>query len=533
MQRQDEVFSNTSRCSIIVYEDIRHWDIVLLYVLNRRLWQPNLVSVKSEEDHSRRVKYARKKRNGNRCPQAAALKTSWFVESMPPQVALIICIIFVFWLLRLDHKQAPKVSFVLWIPTIWMLINTSKPLGVWFSMGVGGGLRSVEEGSPLDQALFMTILFIGLIILARRGFNLSAALGNNVLLMLLISYMLVSILWSDIPFVSFKRWSREFIAIVMAFLVATEPEPRQAVQNLLRRIIYILIPFSYVLIHYFPKYGRGYHQWEGTAMWIGVATQKNGLGMICALSAFYLITSFIRRRQGKDVPATRYQNYLEAFLLFLTIWLMGGPNHNISYSVTANLSLLVGLSTFIGLSWLKRKGILIGPTALAVIVAFIVIYGTVTPFVGKLALADITSSLGRDEGLTGRDEIWAELVPLTMERPILGYGFGGFWTSSAIEKARIASAHNGYLDLILNLGFVGHIFFFMFLLSCCWKANRVMNDNFDWGIYLLCYLLMAVVHNIAESSAVVLTGKILVVALMLSVSSMASPSKDHLFWRKV
>src|SRR3989304_5359380 len=41
-RRQDRVFSNTLRCSIIGYAGIRHWGIVPRYVLSRRPRWPNL-----------------------------------------------------------------------------------------------------------------------------------------------------------------------------------------------------------------------------------------------------------------------------------------------------------------------------------------------------------------------------------------------------------------------------------------------------------------------------------------------------------
>ena len=96
----------------------------------------------------------------------------------------------------------------------------------------------------------------------------------------------------------------------------------------------------------------------------------------------------------------------------------------------------------------------------------IIVYGTITPFLAELPIYDVSSTLGREETLTGRTIIWAKLIPFVMQTPIFGNGFGGFWTSSIRENIAL-SAHNGYLDTILNTGFVGHILFSIFLLSCC------------------------------------------------------------------
>ena len=441
---------------------------------------------------------------------------------MSPQVALIACTFFVLWLLCLDHKQSPKVSPAMWIPTIWMLVTVSKPLGLWFETG-----GDMESGSLLDRTFLTIPLCLALIILLRRQFNLSNAIRENVWLMLLIGYMLASIAWSDLPYLSLKRWIREVIAIVMAFLILSEPEQHQAMQSMFRRTIYVLIPLSYILIHYFPEYGRQYDKWTGGVMWCGVATQKNGLGLLCLIAAFFLIWSFIRRRQGRDIPATGYQTYLEAFIFIVTLWLMGGPKHNFSYSVTSNVTFILGLSVLIGLSWMKKHGAVIGPKVLIVIVALIIGCGTVTPFIGKLYLGDIPSAFERTSTLTGRSGIWAKLIPFAMERPTWGYGFGGFWTDAMRKLIDDPHAHNGYLDIILNLGFIGHIFISMFLLSCCRKAQREVTQNFDWGILFICYLVMAVTHNIAESSIVGITGTLPAFVLFLAVSSTAAATNKN------
>ncbi len=141
-------------------------------------------------------------------------------------VAFIICVVFILWLLLIESKQSPNVSLVLWIPTIWMLYIASKPLAIWF-----GYEGNPDEGSPLDRNFLSALLCLNLIILVWRKFNWSNAIKKKCLVMLLMGYMLVSILWSDIPFVSLKRWIRELVAVSMAFLVLTEPEPKQAVES--------------------------------------------------------------------------------------------------------------------------------------------------------------------------------------------------------------------------------------------------------------------------------------------------------------
>ena len=434
---------------------------------------------------------------------------------MPSQLALIICTIFVLFLLRLDRKQSPGVSFALWIPTIWMLVIASRPLGLWFQSGAA----TIEEGSKLDRGFLIVLFCLGLIILTKRKFNWSNSIKENIWLMLLIVYMLVSILWSDVPFISLKRWSRQVIALVMAFILLTETDPRKALESLFRRIIYILIPFSYILIHYFGEYGRLYVHHEGVMMWTGVTLHKNSLSQLCLFAVFFLSWTFIKRLHGRNTSAVKYQTYFEVFVLILTFWILGGPNHVFTYSATTTVALTLGLSAFIVLLWEKKRGAMFGQKVLIVLIGFFFIYGTITPFAGRLTGIDVSSALNREDTLTGRTGIWAKLIPVAMQHPLLGHGFGGFWTAEARELYKISSSHNGYLGVLLEIGLVGLLLYAIFLLSSFRKAQRVMIQDFYWGAFWICFLLMTVAYNIAESSLNTFSAKFMAVIFLLTVSS--------------
>lgn len=213
---------------------------------------------------------------------------------MPPPLALLICTIFVVLLLKLEHKQFPEAPHALWIPTIWMLLILSKPLGIWFS---SGGV-DMESGSPLDRVFLNGIFCLALLILIIRYVNGARAPQGNIWVLILLGYMLLSILWSDMPYTSFKRWFRELIAVIMALLVSTEPNPRQAVECMLRRITYILIPFSLLLIKYYPHFGVEYAHWSGMQMWIGVALQKNSMALLCIISFFLPCVEALQKMAG-------------------------------------------------------------------------------------------------------------------------------------------------------------------------------------------------------------------------------------------
>jgi len=431
---------------------------------------------------------------------------------MPPILAFTICTAFVLWLLHLESKQkSPDVSFAFWIPTIWMLVNCSKPLGIW--LGIGGA--DMEAGSPLDRAFLLCLAFFSIIISVKRHIIWTEIVKSNIWIVVLVLYMLISILWSDIPFVSFKRWTRDLIAIIICFSISTERNPYEAFQCLFRRLIYILIPFSLLLIKYYPQLGVNYST-TGKRMWMGVGLHKNSMSELCILFILFFMWTFIRRWRGRDKAVVWYQIHVELFLLGLTIYIFMGPQHTLTNSATSLISLIVAIMVLIYLGWLKQRGTLLNKYALAIIIAFIIVYATVTPFLGGLKGIDISSAVGRNEDLTGRSEIWARLIPYVSAKPILGHGFGGFWTDAMRANIMAAHPHNGYLDIILNIGFVGLFLFSMFLIKNCLNAGEEMTKDFDWGILWLCFLMITVLHNISETSAISFRSTNISVLLLLS-----------------
>ncbi len=156
---------------------------------------------------------------------------------------------------------------------------------------------------------------------------------------------------------------------------------------------------------------------------------------------------------------------------------------------------------------------------LMAVTVFIVFFGVVTVFISGSTIGFFASSAGRDATLTGRTLVWTSLLPVVMDNPILGKGFGGFWTSRTREIYEISGAHSGYLDVLLGTGFIGLILLTMFLLSSCRKAHRELSRDLSWGLLWICYLILVLIHNIGESSVDSFTMQLTAILLFFTVCS--------------
>jgi O-antigen ligase len=409
-----------------------------------------------------------------------------------PQIALLLTIIFIIFILYIEREQNKHISKALWIPSLWLLYTGSKGLGYYLNLKT-----TIEAGSPPDRYFLIFLGIIAIIILLRRNLPLIEIIKRNQLFTIIILYMLISISWSQWPVISLKRWGREVIAFLMAGLLVSEQFPIKAFVSILRRIIYISLPFSILLIKYYPLYGREYNRWTGELMWIGVASQKNGLAMLCSLSAVFLIWSIWQNISIWPSVKSKLIILIDIFMLLLAIYLMMGPRRTFTYSSTSFLSLLTGLITIILLKFSIHKAIDIKKKLLSIAI-IIIILGTLMPFIGKIPLKTLPQILGRDSTLTGRTQIWTSLIRYAKRNIFLGYGFGGFWTT-ALRETIAANAHSGYLDTILELGVTGLFIFSFFLISIINKATKLIENEWSIFLFFVSIVFMYLVHNISET----------------------------------
>src|SRR5262245_40334803 len=147
-----------------------------------------------------------------------------------PQVALVSCLIFIFYIFRKDFKTCPRFSKALWVPLIWMFLAGSRYVSQWLSLSAPvTSVDSYSEGSPVDRIVFFSLVAIGVLILSRRDIAWNELLYENTWLVLYLLYCLASIGWSDEPFVLLKRWTKDLGNPIMALIVLTEAQPYEAV----------------------------------------------------------------------------------------------------------------------------------------------------------------------------------------------------------------------------------------------------------------------------------------------------------------
>jgi exopolysaccharide production protein ExoQ len=322
---------------------------------------------------------------------------------------------------------------------------------------------------------------------------------------------IVSTAWSDAPLLTVRRsvflLGSTFIGIYLAERFSLEQLTRWLAQALC-----LLMMGSIFLYLVAPASAIDYTAYDGA--WKGLTVHKNTFGGNMAIAVAVLL--LVRFRHFRWL---RYVFLLTAAILLL-----------LSRSATS----LVGCLLVVSMMPLwrlirshekaRRLGYAITMFATCAVIYFM--------WIDRGLLLRV---LGRDFTLTGRTDLWHLVLSAIYAHPILGYGYGAFWSGMKGEVLNIyiasrwlpMSAHNGYLELLLSFGIVGVPLLLYFLARSLRTAKDYIGTNEDrLSLWPISYLVLFLFHNFFESHLLE-TRSLEFLILAMVVTSLAVRTSDR------
>jgi O-antigen ligase len=251
--------------------------------------------------------------------------------------------------------------------------------------------------------------------------------------------------WSQDPVLSERRAMPFALATIFALYLAVRHPLRRTLALL--EIAFVLLAIgSAVLALGFPPLGldasTGHH-----GDWQGVFTQKNACGRAMVFATAVVLAQGKVSRRG-----------IASLTIFAIVLGMSG-----SRGAWAIEALLLSVAACHRVLCRCTR-----PSRLA-LAALIAIASAGLGIAGKVYFPVLASLMGRDPTLTGRTAIWRQVWIEILKRPWLGYGFSAFWrgTKGASFEVVVAlkfvlfHAHNGFLEIWLELGLAGLMLFIL------------------------------------------------------------------------
>lgn len=341
-------------------------------------------------------------------------------------------------------------------------------------------VADIASSNIVNQIVFSSLFVLSIISLIPKFDELVSLIRREKFLFLFLFWCLLSILWSDYKFVTFKRLFQTLTAtlVISSFLLH-----HGGGKNLVKHIRIILLPYLILSLAAClfiagakdPQFGY----------WRGFAFTKNVFGQVTVIC---IILSFITFRNSKKMMKS-----IAVLMILISFSLLFG-----SRSSTSIISVVVILA----LGFLTSADEIFKPIGLGKTVSFFVM-ATLFFIIIAVAYFDpdlwkaIPEAAGKDVSFTGRTDLWSYIILEIQKHPLLGAGYQAFWVVESPNVLMLYEvftwlpnqAHNGYLDMINEVGLIGFIIFLAMIFYYFLNVIR-MKEKHTWVWIVIAVLII-------------------------------------------
>lgn len=374
----------------------------------------------------------------------------------------------------------------------FLLVVIAAPM-----MQIKENVRYTGQGDLAREIAFVVVLAMALVATqgaqgaqgVRRFFNVPVTLA------LALGWCWLSMVWAMNPDVTIRRLLLTTMIVVIIFNLAQALRFEETVR-IVRRVFVITLAASYAAVLLAPSIGI--HRAADVAgigidpdligCWKGVLAHKNYAGVACA---FTVILFTFDARGMRLLPRAAV---ILGALLFL-------------YKTRSKTSAGILVAAIV-CGWLFT---MYNPRRRVAVVSIIVVVAAAIAIFVYYDWDALSAPFNRPDAFTGRVQIWKVLVEYHSDHP-LGSGYGSFWNigpdrqmlhyvKSTNWVAGQPQAHNGYLDLLVQLGMPGLILGILaFIVAPIGRLLVSLEARRAQGGMLLAMIIFSAGHNFTESS---------------------------------
>lgn len=328
----------------------------------------------------------------------------------------------------------------------------------------------------LKHALYLAVIAL---LLMRARASLSVA-ARDWGLWLLIGLLLASPLWSDEATWALKRAAVMTQTTAFGLYLASRFSVREQLAMFRTIIVVALLVFaaSAVLdpVQSFSTPGYDF-------AFRGPLPHKNEVARLMALAVPALLLGLVEpggRRWPRGLALT-------AAVLFL-----GLSNSLGGVLVAVMLCSVVALRRFVASSGVW---VVVAPPLLVLVASIAAASGL---------LNGLLEAIGKDPTLSARTEIWSRSIQLISERPLLGQSVASFWQQAIVDDTGMwfPNAHNGYLQLTIDLGLIGLGLFLFQLSTTLVRALSWTQQRDRAAVWPYCLAAFVLVYNLWEVATI-------------------------------
>jgi exopolysaccharide production protein ExoQ len=340
-----------------------------------------------------------------------------------------------------------------------------------------------KPGDKVTETLNLLAIVVSLLLLWWGTSRLHRPRFNRVLPLMVAGLLVSSVLWSVTPDLTITRSIAYFFTVVGA-IGTVETLDTDEVMKFSAFIGALSAAVSLLL--YFVHPDAVISEFGGFR---GLFSQKNTLGQA-------MMVGVLGGLHGIRIGNSHRLRYIGVIALCTVVAFL-------SKSATAMLAIFAFFTFhFIGGLYIKGGGC-------RLMSLWLTIVGSLCFVLVMMNIDLVFSFLEKDSTLTGRTELWPYVVDAIFEKPMLGWGFTAFWSITNPRAGEISSmvgwsmaipeAHNGLLEILLDVGVVGVAIFVFLWLRNLIMAVKCMNEaGAAVGVSSLLFLIGILVIGVSE-----------------------------------
>ncbi len=346
-------------------------------------------------------------------------------------------------LIENEYKYRNMMRIVIFISllSIFFMMQYSPNIIEGFTFDLDQMVKGYEHGSIYRKVSIVALGVIGVLgLFLRRKNDLTFRFVPGLAIVFYLIYACSSVVWAEDPYLTFKRTISVLILCLCVWMVLRIFTLRDMLLFLIATSgTYILIGFVYeIATGKFSPLKEGYR--------FAGMFHPNSLGLCCAL--LFIACISMSSTTGRQ----------------RTIWLVAAFLALTCLVLTKSRTSLVAAGFAVVSSWMlvmtmrqRLILLLVGSWSLCLLVLLVGDDIFITAWKAIL--------LGRGDSdtatLSGRTMLWEQCLEYAANRPILGFGLGGFWSAQHVFEIStdqgwsVGIGHSTYIDQLLELGSIG------------------------------------------------------------------------------
>lgn len=356
------------------------------------------------------------------------------------------------------------------------------------------------EGDSTSLTIWMVLLFGSTYLVIknwRQVRELLAAVNRPFLYFVVLASL--SVLWSIEPAITLKRVARLYIIVLVSMAFASAGWQPRRFEDSVRWLLFLLLAASAIFCYWDPE--LAIHHAKSAELinaWRGITMGKNVLGSLAGCAIILWLHGLLTGETGRVAAIA---NLALAGLCLVMC------RSSASVMATAFAAFFVILLLRPPGSMRRLMPYTVGFFAAAVLVYALAVLNIVPGL--SFILTPIRTFSGKDLTFSGRTNIWYLLKLHIRQHPLLGTGYGAYWIGPVQSSPSYdmvnqlffypTEGHNGYLDVINDLGYVGGACLLAYFIVYLRQGLNLMRLEKARGALYLALIFRAFLADMSES----------------------------------